>query len=77
MSFLNRMDAEKIGGFSNEGRYCVWCGRKYEEAYFRQSLDVCAPCNNFRMRHYHDLGNFFVKQLMELNLECMFLMNPK
>ena len=63
MSFLNRMDAERIGGFSSKGHYCVWCGRKYADAYFRQSVDVCGPCNNFRMRHYHDLGNFFIRTI--------------
>ena len=61
MSFLNKMEAERVGGFSDKGKYCVWCGRQYSDAYFRYTVDVCAPCDNFRMRHFHDLGNFFMR----------------
>ena len=63
MSWLNTIDAEQIGGYASTGTLCLWCGHRYPDAYFRQSLDVCGPCNNFRMRHYHDLGNFFVRTL--------------
>ena len=55
------MDAERVGGYATEGQYCTWCGRQYPSAYFRQTIDVCKPCNDFRMRHYHDLGNFFMR----------------
>ena len=61
MSLLNWMDAERVGGYSTNGHMCIWCGRRYPEAYFRQSIDVCGPCESFRERHYHDVGNFFMR----------------
>ena len=55
------MDAERVGGFTDYGRYCSWCGKQYPDAYFRQTIDVCWPCDDFRMRHYHDHGHYFMR----------------
>ena len=63
MSLLNRMDAERVGGYSDKGTFCVWCCKRYSSAYFRESVDVCWPCDNFKMRHYHDYGNFFIRTI--------------
>ena len=77
MSFLNQMDAERVGGFSDQGNYCVWCGRQYADAYFRHTIDVCFPCDYFRMRHYHDLGNFFMRTVDNVQFRVYVPFEPK
>ena len=57
------MDAERVGGFTDYGPYCSWCGKQYPNAYFRQTIDVCWPCDDFRMRHYHDQGHYFMRSV--------------
>ena len=74
---LNEMDAEKVGGFTSGGNYCVWCGRQYPDAYFRYTTDVCFPCDNFRMRHYHDLGNFFMRTVDNVQFRVYVPFEPK
>ena len=71
------MDAERIGGFTRSGTYCVWCSHYYPESYFRQTIDVCKPCYDFRMRHYHDLGNFFVRTVDEAEFRVYVPYKPK
>ena len=58
---FNVIDAERIGGFANSGTFCLWCNCHYPEVHFRHTIDVCGPCDDFRMKHYHDPGNFFVR----------------
>ena len=59
------MDFEKITGFTNDGTYCIWCNYHYPSSFFRQSLDVCGPCEQFRFKHNYDHGNFFVRDVNE------------
>ena len=72
---FNEIDAEKIRGFTDSGTYCVWCSHHYPRAYFRHTIDVCGPCDDFRMRHYYDLGNFFVRTVVS-SFGCMSHTSP-
>ena len=76
MSLFNDMDAERVGGYTTNGHLCVWCNRRYPEAYFRQSIDVCGPCESFRERHYHDVGNFFMRTISGIQFRVYVPIDP-
>ena len=57
------MDFEKITGFADHGTFCVWCSYHYDNSFFKQSIDVCQACEDFKSRHYYDLGKFFITQV--------------
>ena len=60
------MDFEKITGFTDRGTFCVWCSYHYPQSFFRQSIDVCQPCEDFRFKHHYDLGKFYIAQVNEI-----------
>ena len=57
------MDSEKITDFTGYGLYCTWCNYFYPRSYFKQSTDVCQPCEDFRYKHYYYQGHFFIQDI--------------
>ena len=71
------MDAEKVTGFVCCGQYCIWCNYFYPDSYFRQTIDVCQPFDNFHMKHNYDQGNFLVCDVMVFDFVCLLQWSQK